>query len=181
MVLRSYAQNWGSPLSTATSWNDAVISQGFLLGQLQKKTWESAYPSVPASNWKTDVLEFLRMLIICCSCSRYFLRMHLLDQYAHLKKYGPKHFANIRTQTVIEYKSTELNHSELSFFLQNRVDLATQRLCTRFWTPRKQTNKCRRLFIAKLTLTLYLFGCLKHCSQLVVLFLQGFLLPNAST
>ena len=81
----------------------------------------------------------------------------------------------------MEYKSKELSHSELSFCLQNRVDLATHRICTRFWMPRKQTNKYRRLFIAKLALTLYLFGCLKYCSQLLVLFLQGFLLPNAST
>ena len=70
MFLGSDAQNWRSPLSTATSWNDAVISQSFLLGQLQKNM--RIRVPVSASNWKTDVPEFLRMLIVCCSCSRYF-------------------------------------------------------------------------------------------------------------
>lgn len=119
MVLGSDAENRGSPLSTATSWNDAVISQGFLLGQLLKKSWESGYPSVPASNWKIDVLEFLRMSIVCCSCSRYFFEgahSGSVCTSAHRKKCGPKHFTNITMQTITVYKKQRTKSLRAFFF-----------------------------------------------------------------
>ena len=66
----------------------------------RKKTWESGYPSVPASNWKTDVPEFLRMLIICCSCSRYFFEDSPSGSVCTLEK--------VWAQTFRKYKNA--NH-----------------------------------------------------------------------
>lgn len=147
-----------------------------------KKTWESGYPSVPASNWKTDVPEFLRMLIVCCSCSRYFFEDAPSGSVCTLEKVWAQTFhkyKNANHHRVQKHRTKSLR--AFVFPSESSRSGNTHRICTRFWTPRKQTNKYRRLFIAKLTLTRTIFGCLKHCSQLLVLFLQGFLWPNTST